>query len=441
MIELLRNRKSQIVVLIILFGFLLRLHNYASVPPYEAEDEIMYPLAFITFIQTGTPSSWSAFPSYSTAKEFSYRNLSFRVVTPWIEKPPLHSIITGTISYLFGARDLFSIDLKIVRLVPLILSLATMLFTYLIAKQYFSQPIALIALSLYATTPMFVAANRLSYSENLLTPIILSAIWVTNKQISQKIAILGILSYLAILTRQTAFALTATLILLLVERKKLRSATIICFFSYIGLLTFIGIGAFYDFDLFWAVFQDYQNIYTNGLPNLMSNLFRYITITHQFNPFRDPSMLTGYILLFSAPLFLKGKERNILLLPYIYFIFLSLLNNGAIINGWHFFVFYPFISILIAKVFYLVWQTQDYFLISALFIALGLSSTRFILTIFPTINFGWQWVYSSITFLLILTLISKQKYKKLLLQIYYVVFLSANIIITINFHRLYPDWF
>lgn len=80
-------------------GLFIRLHKYATYPPIKAEDEVMYPLAFVTFIQTSTPSSWSNFQSYEKIIIVNYtpdkHEKAFSIVTPRIEKPPLFPIFTG----------------------------------------------------------------------------------------------------------------------------------------------------------------------------------------------------------------------------------------------------------------------------------------------------------------------------------------------------------
>ena len=274
-----------ILLAVTLCGFFLRALNYDKVPAFlETADEVMYPWAGLTLLQNGTPSSWTWNPSYQNGNHVTLWGADFNIVTPWIEKPPLYSLITGTVSLMFGENQLDKVSISTIRLTPLVLSFFSIILVGLVAKNFFNGPVAILSAFLYATIPTIVIANRLSLTENLLIPLTLLAIWMLTLQKEgsfQKLKpyLIGLVCGLALATRQFAIVLPLTIVLILITKKEIRQAIIISIISLIFGAIYPLIGLYYDWSLFTRITEDFYKYYSYGLPQGITNIFRFPMIT------------------------------------------------------------------------------------------------------------------------------------------------------------------
>ncbi|MBI2327299.1 hypothetical protein HYU92_03165 [Candidatus Curtissbacteria bacterium] len=107
-----------LLLLITILGLILRFLDYDKFPPFDAtKDEFFYSWAGMSLIQTGTPKSWSIFNAYPDGELVYKWGTWYRLVSPWLDKPPLYSLITGSWVLLNGARDLFDVRLSILRVI------------------------------------------------------------------------------------------------------------------------------------------------------------------------------------------------------------------------------------------------------------------------------------------------------------------------------------
>lgn len=437
-----------IIFAITCVGFILRLTNYDKLPPFlETIDEVMYPWAGISFLKTGTPTSWSLFPAYTNVQNINLWDHNFRIVTPWIEKPPIYPLLSGTMALIFGQNKFEEINISTIRVLPLILSIFSIILLILFTEKIFSKPIALIAGLLYATIPTIVIANRLSLSENLIIPLSLAALLLlyssnSKNQNQVKPLLIGLLCGLAIITRQAGVALPIAVSLILFTNKDWKTLKIVIFFSLLFLTIHPIIGAYYNWDLYLNILKDYKNAYSIGLPQVVANIFRFPSITYQFAPILDGSMLAGYILLFSFPFISNSKEKNlqILTFPLIYLLLLVFMESGKDIFGWHLFPLFPFLAIILAGVFYDTWQKPDIFKSIILFLIIGSSSFRFILILFPQLQHVWQKLFFFIFFLTVVHLIiNNKKFQRTLILITFFVFVLINVLIALKAELIYPN--
>ena len=158
----------------------------------------------------------------------------------------------------------------------------------LLAKKVFSHIIGLIATLLYATTPTIVLANRLSLTENLLAPLaLLVLIILLNPPKSPKnsliqVAILGVISALAFLTKQIGLAVSMSLISIYWLRQQWRSILIIAGLTGLAIFIYLGFGFYYDGNLFLKLQNDVRHAHVlSGLPEIIFSLFRYTLCTWQ----------------------------------------------------------------------------------------------------------------------------------------------------------------
>lgn len=453
---------------ITLLGLGLRVKDYDRIPPFlETADEVMFPWAGMSWLTTGVPSSWTWLPAPPHGQRLELWGAGFTIVTPWLEKPPLFSLLTGGVSLLFGDNAFADVRLATIRLTPLTLSVATMILVGLLARSLFGPAVGLLAALLYATIPTIAIANRLALSENLLTPITLATLWLLTDAPVRRAAdtpvagttllqawpwhrlqpyLLGLGSGLAILTRQTGLALLVVVVGTLLYRRQWRTAATACALTLALGALFPLLGYLYDWELFKKNLSELRFYYAYGLPSGIAALFRFPMITHKTAPFVDGSMVLGYLLLLAAPLVspLTAAMATLLAFPLTYLVVLALVSSGFFPFGWHFFPLFPFVAIIMAKTFADLWRRPRLWASLTLFLILGFSSLRFLVAAIPGWHAWWQFlgVVSLLVFLAPLALPrqhSSQRWRQGVLLAAFAVFLSINALVVWQYAALAPQ--
>lgn len=441
-----------LLILISFLGLLLRFRDYDRIPPFgETQDEFFYPWAGMTLLQKGVPVAWSLFPSYGKREYLSKWGINYPIVSPWVEKPPLYSLITGGLVTLKGAKKLEDVRLSVVRLMPVTLSFFTIFLIGLLATEIFNKEIGLLSSVLYATVPTIVMANRMSLVENLMTPLMLLTLYLfalkndSSKWNTFKPYFLGLISGLVVITKNIGIALPLVIFLIFLFQKKWKETFIFGLISVLFVLIHPLMGAYYGWNLFINVLRDYQEAHALvGIPELVQTIFRFPVVGHKDKIFLDGAMLAGYALLFSAPFWLKMKNSLAFLgFPFVYVTLLALLESGGTdfsYFGWHVYPLFPFLMILLAKVLYDLWQEPNLLQLLFFYLTLGLSTVRFFLLIRPELQRSWQGILA--LFLLILAggFIFKTAYQRIVLAVLFVIFLIVNVLVVTNLNQIYPGF-
>lgn len=460
MIDSLTKFKFYLLLLTIaLFGLILRFIDYDSVPPFDVtKDEFFYPWAGITFLQTGTPAAWSLFDAYPQGEIVYKWGTWYRIVSPWVEKPPLYPLLAGTWVLLNGAKDIFDVRLSVLRILPILISFATIILVGLIAKRFFEKSVALISAAVYSVIPTVVMSNRLSLVENLLTPLALLTIYLFSSENRNKFwlnarpYVIGLLLGAVVLTKNIGVSLPLVILAILFFSKNWKELTISGSITIASILIHPLIGFFYGWNQFVEVLKDYREVHAlTGLPEVTSTIFRFPIIGHQWDKiFPDGAMLASYILFFSSPFWLKAsdfisKKQSQLILflgfPFAYTISLVLLESGGTpysYFGWHVYPLFPFVIILLAKIIYDFWKNPEVFQAIFLYLIIGLSSVRFLMLIFQDFQKSWQFILASLLVSLIGSFfLTKKSQKKSLLFIFF-FFLLINILTVLKLNEIYP---
>lgn len=449
------------IILISIFGLFLRFIDYDKVPPFDVtKDEFFYPWAGMTLISEGVPKAWSLFDAYPSGEIVYKWGTWYRIVSPWVEKPPLYSLLAGSWMLLNGVRDLFDVRLSILRILPISISFFTIVLVGYLGQSYFGKKVGIIAALLYATVPTIVISNRISLVENLLTPIVLLAVYFFSRFINSNfrdrffVFLIAVLCGFSVLTKNIGVALPIVIIGVLLIKKNYKDIL------KIGLITLISasvhplMGLYYDWDLFINVMKDYQKALAfAGFPEVVSTIFRFPIVAHQWDKiFPDGSMLAGFILLFSSPFWLNTKDfimkrRDYLYaflgFPFIYIVLLSLLESGATLYtyfGWHIYPIFPFAMILLSKVMVNFWSKLDFFQFLFIFLIIGFSTVRFFLLLNVSALELWQLILSIILAGSVLIFFLRKDYKRKLFLILFAVYLVVNVLVVFNLDRIYPGF-
>ena len=345
------KQKLALVVFVLCIGILLRLHNYDIYPQRGAtSDEYSYSFLGVSLLTTGIPVSWSYFPAYEHLTHLTIRNLYLPIVYPYFDHPPFNGIVVGAWAILSGEDSFEKIQLRTIRIVPIVLSTISSLFVFLLGQRLYGFKTALWALLIYSTTTIFVIQGRVVLAENLLTTLLLVAIYIFSQfsktMTTKKTLILGILAGLSFWTKELGIVTFASL-LYLFAAEKIKRRYILAFIatSLVIILGYIVYGSYYDFDLFWKIVtaQAERNVGPETLLYILSSPI----IVNKF--YYDGWYFFGFIAFFIA--FLSYRKHTLLLVPSgIYFLLLLffLAQKGEM--GWYLIPLFPFMALFSAKV-------------------------------------------------------------------------------------------
>lgn len=435
-----------VMVIIIVLGAFLRFIDYASVPPFmDTADEFVYPLAGLSWIQTGAPIGWANGHVYNLARKIDIWGTWYPLVKPWLEKPPLYTMLTGGVLHILGARNFTDIRLETLRIIPIILSLFTIFLVGFLAKKIAGIGAGLLAAAVYATDPAIILSNRLSLTENLLEPLmLLAAIWIIDRQSliensrssNGNIIVLSILSALSILTKQLGAAVPIAILIFLAAKRQWKAALSVIIASVSAGCIYLFLAFQYGWGTFYASMKQYS-AHASGLPELVQSIFRYPIIVNRYELFPDGLILLGYILLFSAPWWMEKKYTSILFFPFTYLSLLAILesaHDSANFYGWHLYPFFPFLAILIALAAKELWRHDDGLQFWVFNLIIILSSVRFWLILYPQYQLYWQAVLGVTLLGILYWMIFHKRAAIILLGL---IILVTNIAVTVNLDKVY----
>ena len=171
-----------IVWALIILGVSLRSFKADVYPVDNNDDGLHYTWAGMNFWQNPLkPSTHSIFDEGNLSLKWRSQFMDYipilrfglKIVEPWQDHPPLGAALIGLPAKLLGYQPYALVPQMIVRWPAIIASILTLYFTYLIAKEWFSEKVAKLSLVGLATVPYFVIAHRQAFLENFLTPLFL----------------------------------------------------------------------------------------------------------------------------------------------------------------------------------------------------------------------------------------------------------------------------
>ena len=430
------NKIKLLILLLVLFlGLILKLHNYSIYPQRGAtSDEYSYSFQGVSLLTKGVPISWSAFTQYENLRHLTIDKLYFPIVYPYFDHTPLNGIVVGAWAKAFGENTFEKIQLKTIRIVPIIFSTISSLLVFLIGFKLFNYKTAIWALLIYSTTTIFSIHGRVVLAENLVTPLLLTSIYAFinfHKKINaQRTLILGTLAGLTFWAKELGVAgFLSLLYFFLSEKLKIKYTLLLiaAFLFFVGL--YIAYGTYFDAEVFWKIFgqQSARSIGPDTLAYILANPI----IVNKF--YNDGWYFLGFFAFFAS--FLSYEKYKFIIVPAaIYFLLLLsfLTQKGEM--GWYIIPLFPFMSLFMAK--FLTEQTQKVgFGIFPLLIFVGLYFVEYVYKA----NFGltpFQFRTSLVILFLpvMLTVIfRKEIVYKFLSHFWFYVFIGANILLTYNY--------
>jgi 4-amino-4-deoxy-L-arabinose transferase-like glycosyltransferase len=343
----LTHRPRLALAAILVLAALLRFHDYALVPfHHETADEYQHAWEGWHLLHERTPAAWSTFPDRyppSQTRDFRWFGDRYVLVRPYFDHPPLFSIPVGLLCSLLGAKEFLDCTLPVMRVIPILCSLAGLLLLYRLARAHqASERAALLACLVYATVPVILQGHRLVKAENLLALLLMGAVLALTEEgrrSPRRAAIIaGLLSALALWTKATGIAVPATVLLMLAARRRFKDAALVAAITGAGLALYLLYVSAYDLGLFLKVLQAQGTTKWVSL-DAFQDLLGGKVVVKWFG------RGTYLWLLLAAGLAAFGRARALLLPIAVYATVLCLNADHRVIYGWYRIPLYPFLCV------------------------------------------------------------------------------------------------
>ncbi len=345
-------------LLIALLGYFLRMQEFYFFPPVgDTQDELKAVFNGINLIQTGRPKSWSWLTEYGESKVVHIRNSEFKLVDPWLDEPPLFSLISGRYALSKGMTVLESVDAGAMRWPMLKLAALNIFLLFLLIYLLRNIYEALLGAVIFATEPTMVIGSRLPISENMITMVALTSLVLLTLYLRKThwliLILVAVIGSSAFLMKTTGIFVPVTLIILLLAFHKFKAGIIVGCFMFLSILIWIFYGMHYDWNLFLKLLPVFSGRELTS-PNMIINLFEVFRIGEKAMSV-DGWMIWGWICVVAYSFLKNNDNKNLLsriMLPVAvgtYLTFFTIMSGHM--KGWYRFPFYPFLSWAIAAVF------------------------------------------------------------------------------------------
>ncbi len=348
-----RNKKNLFILLflgIVFLGFLLRFHNLSTWPRKGATfDEYAWTWQGMNIIQKGVPISWSPHPQYSNANSIIYQQTHFRIVSPFLEHPPVFGIVAGGFALLNGASDMYHLHLSQIRPLAIILGILSLALLIMLSTELYGRKIGVFVGVLYATIPTIVIGSRIVQNENFFIPVWILILFLTARYLRSKRKwirnIVVLLCALLILAKIPWVAAALSIIAIFLYYKKYKDAFYIFGGVFIAFILFMLYGLFFDWDLFVNLWKLQAARYDMSFTSIYA-LFQKPFLVDRY--YTDGWIYFGWFATFL--LFAKDLKKYIFIVAPIlsyFLIFLAGIPDEAG-HGWYRYPFYPFLIVSIA---------------------------------------------------------------------------------------------
>jgi 4-amino-4-deoxy-L-arabinose transferase-like glycosyltransferase len=343
---------------IVLLAALLRFHDYALVPfHHETADEYQHAWEGWHLLHQLQPAAWTTFPDAyppDQAHDFRWFGDRYIVVRPYFDHPPLFSIPVGILCSLAGAQSFVECTLPVMRLVPILLSLAGLLLLDRLARAYgLSERATLCAALVYAVTPVVILGQRLVKAESLLALLFMGALLAVRPDRPggnrRGAFVAGILGALALWTKATGVAVVAVVAIALLAQRRRRDALVACGLAAGGLALYLLYAAAYDFGIFLKVMQGQglsKWVSAESFHDLLGGkavvkwfgggTYLWLWIAFAVAAFRRRDVEGGR---------LAGRAMMLVLPVAVYATLLALTADHRVVYGWYRVPIYPFLCL------------------------------------------------------------------------------------------------
>lgn len=362
--------QAAVFLLVLTFTFILRAHNFDRVPAMGHLEEQMFAWAGINLIERGIPRAWSSldFPQRAIVYKgaVSYKGgdptVYVNMVEPWLEQPPLFSLLVGSFAHLYQANRDQIIPTSFIRTPVIIASILTSIMIFLVTRLISSYWAAILAMLIYGVTPVIALGSRLAVPENIIALIYLIIIYLLIKfQLNQKfkyIFFIPILVGIAGLSKATGFFIIFLAIYVALIKRKYKNIIYLTLAILPFIALFFAYGLYFDKEIFWRI-TAIQASRPVGFGNLgwffVSPAFDIIELVDGWFIF----------LLLSSVFFLFSPQNNLkrfISLALIFWIGVIMVSGGETdLLPWYRYPSYPLLAIMGAWGIQILFKRADLF--------------------------------------------------------------------------------
>lgn len=371
---------SRIIVffIVLTLTFILRAHNFDRVPVMGHLEEQMFAWAGINLIERGIPRAWSSldFPeraivykgavSYKGGEPTVYVNM----VEPWLEQPPLFSLLSGGFAHLYQANRDEVIPTSFIRTPVVLASIFTSAMIFLITRLISGYWIGILAMLVYGVTPILVLGSRLAVPENIIALIYLIVIYLLIKfQLDQRfkyLLLVPLLVGIAGLSKATGFFIIFLAIYIVLIKHKFKYALYLFATTLPFVIAFFAYGLYFDQEIFWRI----TAIQASRPVGFGSLGWFFVSPAYDIVELVDGWFI---FLLLSAAFFLfspKAGIKRFISLALVFWIAVVMVSGGETdLLPWYRYPSYPLLAILGAWGLQILFKRADFF---ATFLIVGL---------------------------------------------------------------------
>ena len=381
------------VLFLFLFYSIIHLHNFDRIPEPNHAEELLYSWSGIYLIETGVPQSWSTLDYPKSALVFdgivgnpTGVNLPAKLYRPWLDEPPLYSLMSGGVAHLYGDDRTVVLPTSHTRVPSVLASLGTMFLIFLVGLEFFGYWPGVLAMTIYGTAQIFVFGSRLSVPENMIALAVIGGLLMTRKYLKQPKLwfpiVWGLMSAVLGLMKPTGFFMAPLGIFLAAKQRRWRDAVIIFAITLLGVAGFV----YYGYSIDWNIFKTIVSI--QGVRFAGWSGLSYILTSPAYDIFtvRDGF----YVLSLFASIFYifkgkKSKEIWLVSMFFMYWLLVALLSGteGDLLP-WYRYPMFPTMAVFGGLMLYDLIKRADFFSVSMI-MGLMLSSRYYLMNAFrPT---------------------------------------------------------
>lgn len=375
-----------IFLIVLYFTFVIRAHNYDRIPGFGHLEEMLYAWSGIYLVQTGSPVSWSTldYPPRSEVfkGEIGYETNTIKVgvnlYRPWLDEPPVFSLLVGWFAHIFGAERDQIIPPAYMRFPVIFISAITSILVFLVARLVSGYWTGILAMLIYGLTPIMVFGSRLAVPENLIAMLFMLTIYLLLKFHQtlkiRYVLVIPLLVGIAGLSKPTGYFIAPFAIFMVFMKKYYKTSLYLLLATIPFVALFFAYGLYYDPEIFWRItgIQAYRPVGFSSLGwFFVSPAYDITTVTDSWYIF---CLLSAAYFIFAPK---KGLEFFISL-AFIYWVMVVMISGGeADLLPWYRYPVFPLLSILGAWGFQLLISKGNIF--SAFFAFGMLLGNRFLL--------------------------------------------------------------
>jgi 4-amino-4-deoxy-L-arabinose transferase-like glycosyltransferase len=355
--------KIIVFAVVLIFTFILRAHSYEKAPTSNHLDEMLYAWSGINLIETGVPVSWSTLPYPARAQVYkgdvSYKGgdprASVTLYKPWLDEPPLFSLLVGWFAHINGADRNEFIPSSYIRIPMVLISTLTSIFIFLIAKKIGGFWRGILAMLVYGTVPIMVFASRAALPETLIAFLLTLMIYLFIKFWERPnfwyILPIPILIGIAGLSKPTGYFLLPLALYFtfakLYKEGKLKIAIRYCL--YLGLATIPFVWAYFWYGMYFdaEIFKIIYNVQSHRPVGFGSLAWYFISPSFGTEIIQDGWFV--FCLLSAAFFILNAKDdiKRFVTISFVYSVAVVMFTGGEWdLLAWYRFPSYPFLAIM-----------------------------------------------------------------------------------------------